>query len=656
MPGFSVSGLNPPNMFYGASLGAGGGAYPAQFLQPAPLPQVPAESALLRGARLAASFQPAVVIPGSDDPAYQVKGPFFASDRILMDGVGLRYQFDVKALWNPSCKCPRGSLWADNILAFASHQRSLFALAADKLAPPKDDKLVSIAAKAWADEFNAAALKAVVAAFLPEGSKPELQMLQAAAKIQALVKADVPLVSWDYFDGLVKELYADYASTPLADLKITPKSLAPAEHAYVVLVLASTDAAFEAWGDGKPAAQPSGTPEEEQARAAVANAQLHADQLANQQQQAQAQAQAQLLQQQQAQAQLYQAQAQLLQQQQALAQGRAPLQAISVLNPFAAFGGGGGGFLPNMQPIQQLPLTLPLAPPMQPGHPLPPLKPYEKCLKLLTEALLSGGFIWPPTYRTFAMERLWMAATKSDSNRLMVGPNNSVIMQDDSWTTKDRDGVGAIEDFREGFDFILGHMAMIGMDARIIEDRRAWLKFWMNDIKSLPIAARLKAAEVFILRHSSSTNWMSCIGSNPTLWIRAASDSLPDVKRNNNGSNNNNNNNNANNNNTNNKTSVGKNNAKNRKRKLRNRGGGGGGTATSRSRSRSLSPPAKRTPTPKQGPLSDPAHPNRVSGVCDSRTHKRGCSAEKSGRKCSLSHECPRCPGQDHNMRDCPKA
>ena len=199
-------------------------------------------------------------------------------------------------------------------------------------------------------------------------------------------------------------------------------------------------------------------------------------------------------------------------------------------------------------------------------------------------------------------------------------------------------------------------MAMIGMDARIIEDRRAWLKFWMNDIKSLPIAARLKAAEVFILRHSSSTNWMSCIGSNPTLWIRAASDSLPDVKRNNNGSNNNNNNNNANNNNANNKTSVGKNNAKNRKRKLRNRGGGGGGTATSRSRSRSLSPPAKRTPTPKQGPLSDPAHPNRVSGVCDSRTHKRGCSAEKSGRKCSLSHECPRCPGQDHNMRDCPKA
>ena len=99
MPGFSVSGLNPPNMFYGASLGAGGGAYPAQVLQPAPQPRVPAESALLRGARLAAGFQPAAVIPGSDDPAYQVKGPFFASDQILMDGVGLRYQFDVKALW-----------------------------------------------------------------------------------------------------------------------------------------------------------------------------------------------------------------------------------------------------------------------------------------------------------------------------------------------------------------------------------------------------------------------------------------------------------------------------------------------------------------------------------------------------------------------------
>ena len=655
MPGFSVSGLNSPNMFYGASLGAGGHAYPAQFLQPSPLTFVPAESVLSRGARLAANFQPAAVIPGSDDPAYQVKGPFFASDRILMDGVGLRYQFDVKALWNPSCKCPRGNLWPDNILAFASHQRSLFASAVDKLAPPKDDKLVSIAAKTWADEFNAAALKAVVAAFLPEGSKPELQSLQAAAKIQALVKADVPLVSWDYFDGLVKELYVDHAL--LSELRVTPKSLAPAEHAYVALVLASTDAAFEAWGDDKPAAQPSVTPEAEQAKAAVAQAQLQADQLANQQQQAQAQAQSQLLQQQQAQAQLYQAQAQLLQQQQAQAQGRAPLQTIPNLapvpNPFAAFGGGAGGFLPYAQPAQQLPLNLPLAPPMQPGHPLPPLKPYEKCVKLLTEALLSGGFIWPPTYRTYAMERLWMAATKSDSNRLMLGPNNSIITQDDSWTTKDRDGAGAIEDFREGFDFILGHMATIGMDTRIIEDRRSWLKFWMNDIKSLSSQARLKAAEVFILRHSSSTSWMSCIGSNPTLWIRAASDSLPDIRRNNNA---NNNNNNSNNNNANNKDKVGKNNARNRKRKLRNKNGGSGGTAASRSRSRSPSPPAKKASTPNQGPSSDPAHPNRVPGICDSRTHKRGCSAEKSGRKCSLSHECPRCSGQDHSMRDCPKA
>ena len=213
-------------------------------------------------------------------------------------------------------------------------------MAADKLAPPKDDKLVSIAAKAWADEFNAAALKAVVAAFLPDGSKPDFQMLHAAAKIQALIKADVPLVSWDYFDGLVNELYADHASTPLASLIITPKSLAPAEHAYVSLVLASTDAAFEALGDDKPAAQPSGTPEAEQARAAVAQAQLQADQLANQQQQAQAQAQSQLLQQQQAQAQLYQAQAQLLQQQQAQAQGRALPQTIPNLaqapNPFEA--------------------------------------------------------------------------------------------------------------------------------------------------------------------------------------------------------------------------------------------------------------------------------------------------------------------------------
>ena len=654
MPGFSVSGLNPPNMFYGASLGAGGGAYPAQALQLAPLPRVPAESALLRGARLAAGFQPAAVIPGSDDPAYQVKGPFFASDQILMDGVGLRYQFDVRALWNPNCKCPRGALWADNILAFASHQRSLFALAADKLAPPKDDKLVSIAAKAWADEFNAAALKAVVAAFLPDGSKPDFQMLHAAAKIQALIKADVPLVSWDYFDGLVNELYADHASTPLASLIITPKSLAPAEHAYVSLVLASTDAAFDSLGDDKPAAQPSGTPEAEQARAAVAQAQLQADQLANQ---AQAQAQSQLLQQQQAQAQLYQAQAQLLQQQQAQAQGRALPQTIPNLaqapNPFEAPGGGAGVFLPYAQPAQLLPLNLPLAPPMQPGHPLPPLKPYEKCLKLLTEALLSGGFIWPPTYRTYAMERLWMAATKSDSNRLMLGPNNSIITQDDSWTTKDRDGLGAIEDFREGFDFILGHMATIGMDARIIEDRRSWLKFWINDIKSLSSAARLKAAEAFILRHSSSTSWMSCIGSNPTLWIRAASDSLPDFKRNNNANNNNNNNNNSN---ANNKDKVGKNNARNRKRRSRNKNGGSGGTAASRSRSRSPSPPAKKTSTPKQGPSFDPAHPNRVPGICDSRTHKRGCTAEKSGRTCSLSHECPRCSGQDHSMRDCPKA
>ena len=419
-----------------------------------------------------------------------------------------------------------------------------------------------------------------------------------------------------------------------------------------MLVLASTDAAFEALGDDKPAAQPSVTPEAEQAKAAVAQAQLQADQLTNQQQQAQAQAQSQLLQQQQAQAQLYQAQAQLLQQQQAQAQGRA-LPHMPAPNPFAALGGGAGGFLPYAQPAQQWPLSLPLAPPMQPGHPLPPLKPYEKCLKLLTEALLSGGFIWPPTYRTYAMERLWMAATKSDSNRLMLGPNNSIITQDDSWTTKDRDGLAAIEDFREGFDFILGHMATIGMDARIIEDRRSWLKFWMNDIKSLSSAARLKAAEVFILRHSSSTSWMSCIGSNPTLWIRAASDTLPDFKRDSNANNNSNNNNNSN---ANNKDKVGKNNARNRKRRSRNKNRGTGGTAASRSRSRSPSPPAKKTSTPRQAPSSDPAHPNRVPGICDSRTHKRGCTAEKSGRKCSLSHECPRCSGQDHSMRDCPKA
>ncbi len=63
MPGFSVSGLNSPNMFYGASLGDGGGAYPAQFLQPSPLTLVPAEPVLSRGARLAANFQIVVTEP-----------------------------------------------------------------------------------------------------------------------------------------------------------------------------------------------------------------------------------------------------------------------------------------------------------------------------------------------------------------------------------------------------------------------------------------------------------------------------------------------------------------------------------------------------------------------------------------------------------------
>jgi hypothetical protein len=628
-------------MFYGASLGGASGLNPV--LQPAAPLQIPVESALLRGARLAAAVERVADVPGSEDPDYEVKGPFFGSDRVLVDGVSLRYQFDAKQLWNPGCKCPRGALWADNILAFATHQRSLFALAEDKSVPPKDDRLAAIATKAWTDEFNAAAIKAVVAAFLRDGAKPDYQGMPVAAKIAHLVKANVPLVSWDYFDGLVKELYADHASCPLEAIKIIPRSLAPAENAYIKVVLASSDVAFDAWGDDRPV-QPVETPGAVRAREAAIQAILLADQHAQQQAQAQAlQAQAQLQQQQQAQLQQQQqAQAQAQAHAQAVARAHVPLQTVpgigAGLNPFAFTSG-----------VYQLPMQMPLNPfgvpaqVPQPGHPLPPLKPYEKCVSKLTEALTSGGFFWPPTYRAFAMERLWMAATKSDSTRLALGPNNSIITQDDAWSTKEREGAAAIEDFREGFEFVLSHMAAIGMDQRVIDDRRAWLRFWMNDIKSLSPTSRLKAAESFILRHSSSPNWMSCIGSNPTLWIRAASDSLPDSKRNNH---NDSGNHNAN--------KVGKNNARNRKRKLKNKNAGRGADP-SRSRSRSSSPPAKKATTPKQGAPSN-GHPNRVAGVCDSRTHKRGCSAENNGRKCPLSHDCPRCAGQDHSMRDCPKA
>jgi hypothetical protein len=287
------------------------------------------------------------------------------------------------------------------------------------------------------------------------------------------------------------------------------------------------------------------------------------------------------------------------------------------------------------------------------------LKPYDKAVAKLSEALLTGGYFWPPQYRPYAMEQLWIAATKSDSSKLMLGAGNMIVTADASPNPKEREGSDACDDFREGFEFVLGVMASLGLDPSLIEDRRCWLRYFVNDLKALLPSIRLKAAESFILKFSSHPSWMTCIGLIPTLWIRAASGGLPDHGKSNNNNNNNNNdkrrNNNNNSNNGNN--NMNKNTNKNKRRRERRKRGGGGGRSPSRSRSRSASPPAKKA-TPKQSPAQGASdkHPNRIAGICDSRTHKRRCSAEEAGRPCSLDHECPRCPGKTHSMLKCPLA
>ena len=153
---FSGSGFtsqrSPPNMFYGsgfqgyqmspwaaapyASPGAPMGpfAVPAVFsAAPAgglaelgvggPPPIVPSApvgpSVSERGRMRALGHVAPVSVPGADDPDYVVKGPFFASDRVLVDSVRLRYQFDAPAMWSKECKCPRGPSFDGNIEAFA---------------------------------------------------------------------------------------------------------------------------------------------------------------------------------------------------------------------------------------------------------------------------------------------------------------------------------------------------------------------------------------------------------------------------------------------------------------------------------------------------------------------------------------------------------
>ena len=639
-------------------------APPVQVLSGVPmLPPVPRPPSVSAAALLAArSFvlPVLVAVPGAEEKEYVPKGLFFASDAVLMDGVSLQFQFELKTDWNKACKCPKADKWADNIMAFTAYQRELFKNAANKSVPPKDERLSALYLQCWQDEFDKRSLTALCAAFLPDNSA-KFRGSSFKDKVAALEARYVPLISWDYFDGLISEAYsADPSNDPIIP---TPISLARAEHAYVNVILKPSDEEFDnSFPSGVNAAQPAPQPvpvEPAQPRPAP-------------------QPQPQVLQPQQL------SQAQIFLQNLPMPQPQAP----SYFQPQPQG-------QPSFQPQAQMPIQHQFADPSafdayQNGT-SPPL---AKHISKLVTALQGGHFFWPPNYRRYVLEKMDMAATDPDSMKLKLGTDGCLQMDSSSRLPLERaGGQAAWDDFKDGFAEVITLMGRLSFPDAALVDRRDWLNFVDRDT-GLSANAKLAASRLFIQQFCAQPMWAPCISANPTIWIRSHAGTLPSLSRGgeegdtqrsfqqnnrqNQQQNNQRNNQRNNQNNQRNNQNAQRNNQNNRNNfqgsgRNQNRNSNSQSQSSSqsqkRSASRSRSPrrraPARRSRSASRSPPkritigSRPSYapPNRNPTVCDSRTHRNTpCAAERDGRTCKYSHVCQNGCSDSHPLSRCPKA
>ena len=635
-------------------------APPAQVLAGVPmLPPVPRPPSASAAALLAArsfALPVLVAVPGAEEKDYVPKGLFFASDAVLMDSVSFQFQFALKTDWNKSCKCPKANKWADNIMTFTAYQRDLFKKAVDKSVPPKDERLSALYLQCWLDEFDKRSMTALCAAFLPDNST-KFRGLAFRDKVAALEARNVPLISWDYFDGLVSEAYsADPSDVPVIP---TPSSLARAEHAYVNVILKPSDEEFDdSFPSGVNAAPPILQPV-----APVEPAQPRPS----------PQPQPQVLQPQPL------SQAQMFLQNLPLPQPQAP----SYFQPQPQG-------QPSLQPQSQMPILHQSADPSafdayQNGT-SPPL---AKHISKLVTALQGGHFFWPPNYRRYVLERMDMAATDPDSMKLKLGADGCLQMDSSSRLPMERaGGQAAWDDFKDGFAEVITLMGRLSFSDAALVDRRDWLNFVDRDT-GLSANAKLAASRLFIQQFCAQPMWAPCISANPTIWIRSHAGTLPSLSRGgeegvqqnnkqNQQQNNQRNNQRNNQNNQNNNRNAQRNNQINRNSfqgggRNQNRNNSYQSQSSSQSQKRSASrshSPRRRTPArrsrsasrspPKRITISSrPSYnpPNRNPTVCDSRTHRNTpCAAERDGRACKYSHVCQNgCP-DSHPLSRCPKA
>ena len=627
---------------------------------PAPRPVSLAAAALAAARNFTMPVVP--VVPGADEKDYVPKGLFFASDAVLLDSVSIQFQFDLKADWNKFCKCPRSDKWADNILTFTAYQRDLFKKTANKSLPPKDERLSALYSQCWTDEFDKRSLNALCAAFLADNT-PKFRGLSFKDKVAALEAKNVPLISWDYFDGLISEAYsADPSDKPVIP---TPVSLARAEHAYINAILKPTDEEFDAaFPDGVKIAQPVPQPGPPEGIIQPPSPPIQQPQSV----QPQPVSQAQLF-------------------LQSLPTPQHQAQALFQPQPIGQ---------PPPQPQAHLPYYPQYSDPAAlEGYPHGTLPPLTKHINKLVAALQGGLFFWPPNYRRYVLEKMTMAATDPDSMKLKLGADGCIQMDSSSQLPQERlGGQAAWDDFKDGFAEVITLMGRLGFPDATLADRRDWLNFVDRDT-GISANAKLAASRIFIQQFCGQPLWSPCISANPTIWLRSFAGTLPTLSRsgeegdnqhsvqqnnrqnqqqNNQRNNNRNNRNNQRNQNRQNNNQNNRNNFQgNNRNQSRNNGhqsqsySQGRKRSSSRSRSPRRGAPARRSRSASRSPPkritigtnSRPSYapPNRNPTVCDSRTHRATpCAAERDGRACKYSHVCQNGCADSHPLSRCPKA